>query len=56
MFGSIKTAHLSGKLKEEEVTFIKVPDGRCEHGECGVLKRLLYGMRPAASSWGHDYS
>ena len=32
------------------------PDGECEQGKCWMLRRLLYGMQPAASACKKHYS
>lgn len=52
----IEKAHLTVKFKGDEVAFIDFPDAWGEPGECGQLKRWLYGMRLATSAWEGDYS
>ena len=54
MLIDVKKAHLNGRVKDEDGDhYVKLPGDM--HGECGALKRRLYGMRPAARAWEEDY-
>ena len=44
------------ELEDHESAFVLPPDGECEQGKCWRLRRLLYGMQPAASAWEKHYS
>jgi hypothetical protein len=56
MLIDVKKAHLNGVLGEGEFAYIELPKGAGAPGQCGRLRRWLYGMRPAASAWEKDYS
>ena len=51
MLIDIKKAHLNGFLTKDECAFVMLPNSKCVR-----LRRWLYGMRPAASTWEKDYS
>ena len=56
MFIDVKKAHLNAKLEDDEHVYVDLPDEAGAAGKCGKLRRWLYGMRPAASSWEREYS
>ena len=56
MLIDVKKAHLYGELEDHGSAFVLPPDGECEQGKCWRLRRWLYGLRPAASSWEKHYS
>jgi len=56
MLIDVKKAHLNGFVGEDECAYIELPSGVARKGQCGRLRRWLYGMRQAASAWERDYS
>ena len=54
MFTDIKKAHLNGKLAEDEYAYVQLPLEA--GGGVARLRRWLYGMRQAASTWEEDYA
>ena len=56
MLIDVKKAHLNGFVGEDECAYIELPSGVARKGQCGRLRRWLYGMRQAASAWEKDYS
>jgi len=56
MLIDVKKAHLNGFVGEDEWAYIELPSGVARKGQCGRLRRWLYGMRQAASAWERDYS
>ena len=56
MLIDVKKAHLNGFVGEDEFAYIELPWGATKEGQCGRLRRWLYGMRQAASAWERDYS
>ena len=56
LFIDVKKAHLNAKLEENEYVYVWLPEEAEAKLKCGRLKRWLYGMRNAASSWERDYS
>ena len=56
MLIDVKKAHLNGFVGEDEFAYIKLPWGATKEGQCGCLRRWLYGMRQAASAWERDHS
>jgi hypothetical protein len=52
----VKKAHLNGILKDHEHAYVGLPEQDYRPGQCGRLKRWLYGMRQAASAWEDDYA
>ena len=52
----LKKAHLNGVLQEDEHAYIELRGEAGQEGKRGRLKRLLYGMRQAASAWERSYS
>ena len=54
MFIDVKKAHFNAKCDEEE--WVALPDEFEKFGMYAKLKRLLYGMRKAASGWEDDYA
>ena len=47
---------MNGFVGEDEFAYIELPWGATKEGQCGRLRRWLYGMRQAASAWERDYS
>jgi len=56
MLVDVKKAHLNGFVGEDEFAYIELPWRATKEGQCGRLRRWLYGMRQAASAWERDYS
>ena len=56
MLIDVKKAHLNGFVGEDEFAYIELPWGAIKEGQCGRLRRWLYGMRQDASAWERDYS
>jgi hypothetical protein len=54
MFIDVSEAHLNAFCNEE--VYVELPEDFERPGECGRLKRWLYGMRPAASGWEDHYT
>ena len=52
----VKKAHLNAQVTNGEMVYVQLPPEDHQVGMCARLKRWLYGMRPAASAWEHDYS
>ena len=57
LFIDVKKAHLNAKLEENEFAYVQLPaEADAESNKCGRLRRWLYGMRNAASSWEKEYA
>ena len=56
MLIDVKKAHLNGFVGEDEFAYIELPWAATKEGQCGRLRRWLYGMRQAASAWERDHS
>ena len=56
MLIDVKKAHLNGFVGKDECAYIELPWGVAKEGQCGRLRRWLYGMRQAAGAWERDYS
>ena len=54
MFIDVRMAHLNAFCSEE--VYVELPEDFERPGECGRLKRWLYGMRPSASGWEDHYT
>ena len=54
MFINVRKAHLNAKCDEEE--WVELPEEFDNYGRYAKLRRWLYGMRKAASSWEEDYA
>ena len=54
MLIDVKKSHFNAKCDEEE--WVALPDEFEKFGMNAKLKRLLYGMRKAASGWEDDYA
>ena len=50
MLIDVKKAHLNGFVGGDEYAYIELPSGVARKGQCGRLRRWLYGMRQAASA------
>jgi hypothetical protein len=57
LFIDVKKAHLNAKLEENEFAYVQLPaEAGAESNKCGRLRRWLYAMRNAASSWEKEYA
>ena len=54
MFVDVKKAHLNGVVGDDEFAYISLTEE--VGGGVGLLRRWLYGMRPAASAWKDHYA
>jgi hypothetical protein len=50
----VRKAHLNAFCEEE--VYVELPPEADAPGKCGMLKRWLYGMRPAANAWEKEYT
>ncbi|MDA8582754.1 reverse transcriptase domain-containing protein [bacterium] len=55
LFIDVKKAHLNPAC-EYDYVFVELPAEANAPGKCGRLRRWLYGMRGAASSWEAEYT
>ena len=54
MFIDVRNAHLIPMCEEE--VYVEPPEDFGRPGYCGRLKRWLYGMRKAATTWEEHYA